>query len=116
MHNIHDNGIPSFGEALAFYTIAGVEHTEEELLVVYHPVTEVQQVLRRWQGRWSDAICTARVSSIQSIIGIWVGQRTNRVHILRKHPGVDLLNEMERANEDLEGDETDAEQADGIYM
>ncbi|KZP09685.1 hypothetical protein FIBSPDRAFT_914023 [Athelia psychrophila] len=114
LHNIHDNSIPSFGEALAFYTVASVPDTEEELLVVYHPVTEVQQVLRRWQGRWSDTICTARVSSIQSIVGIWVGQQTNRVHILRKHPGVDLLNEMERGNQDLEGDETDTEHADGM--
>lgn len=109
-----DNGgesDPGFGEALAFYTIAGVPDAEAELLVVYRPIVEMQQVLRRWRGTWSDSIGTARVSSIQAIVGIWAGPRTNKVHVLRKHPGLDLLSEMERGNqrdEDLEiGNELD---------
>lgn len=94
---------PVFGEALAFYTIA-ISPSATELLVVYHPVVGLHQVLRRWQGAWSDAILAARVSSIHMIIGIWKGTRTEQIHILRKHPGLALLSDAERAHEELPGD------------
>ena len=76
-----------------------------ELFVVYQPVIGLKKVLHRWQGTWSRTICAARVSSISGVIGIWVGPQTETVHILRKHPGIDLLSEAERGNEDEEAPE-----------
>lgn len=79
-----------------------------ELLVVYRPVVDLHQALRRWQGTWADHIATARASSIEAIVGIWEGIRTKHVHILRKHPGLNMLSDMECGNqseEDFEGDD-----------
>lgn len=104
------NSIPEFGEALAFYTIE-ISDTITELLVVYHPVVEAHQVLRRWQGTWSNTIRTARVSTILAIVGTWEGLRTNKVHILRKHPGLVLLNEAEGGNSQ-EGADTTGNEGD----
>lgn len=93
---------PEFGEALAFYSVTELpDTTEAELLVVYHPITAPHQVLRRWQGTWSDSICTARVSSINAVVGIWNGPRTKQVHILRKHPGLAMLSNTDRGNQAL---------------
>lgn len=83
-----------------------------ELLVVYRPLVELHQVLRRWQGTWAAHIATAKVSSIDAIVGIWEGPRTKKVHIIRKHPGLDLLSDVELGNQsegDFEGDDLYAE-------
>lgn len=37
----------------------------------------------------------ARTSSIVAVVGIWVGPSFQDVHILRKHPGLDLLSDVE---------------------
>lgn len=104
-----------FGEALAFYTVVEVPDADAELLVVYRPLVELHQVLRRWQGTWAAEIATARVSSIEAIVGIWEGIRTKKIHVLRKHPGLDLLSDTERGNQlegEFEGDDSYTEQLD----
>jgi len=75
--------IPVFGEALAFYTIAGLS------LVVYHPLTECHQRFGRWSGKWSTNVFALETSAIVSLIGIWTYK--DCVHILRRHPGLTLL-------------------------
>ena len=40
-----------------------------------------------------------KVSSIQSLVGIWVGVLSKEVYILRKHPGLQLLTQEERGLE-----------------
>lgn len=97
--------IPEFGEALAFYTIDEMPDTNAELLIVYRPLTDLQQALKQqWYGVWGAHIAIARVASIQAIVGIWKGIRTKQIYVLRKHPGLSLLSEMERGNT-KEGDE-----------
>jgi hypothetical protein len=76
---------PIFGEALAFYTVA-----EKNLsLVVYHPLIEHQKLFGRWYGKWSPMVYVLDISKIVSLIGIWT--YNDHVHILQKHPGLNLL-------------------------
>lgn len=96
MRNISINSKPLFGEAIAFYTVTTRSTTEPEVLVAYRPLIHLHQVLRRWQGIFSEEIVIAKALSIEAIIGIWEGIRTKKVHILRKHPGVDLLKSTEQ--------------------
>lgn len=102
MRNVSTECKPSFGEALAFYTVSGELDAEPEVLVVYRPIINLQQVLLRWQGTWAEEIATARALSIEAVVGIWEGIRTKKVHILRKHPGMDLLTSTERGDESEE--------------
>ena len=76
---------PIFGEALAFYTVAGTDLS----LVVYHPLIERCKLHGRWYGQWSSSVYVLETSAIVSLIGIWVFN--NHVHILRKHPKLNLL-------------------------
>lgn len=89
-------GIPCFGEALAFYTRSREDGAKDEF-VVYCPVVELCMQHRRWQGKWPEgrAIEVARVSSILAIVGILTGPRLKDVYILRKHPGLNLLSDVE---------------------
>src|ERR1700728_3279433 len=83
------DGKPTFGEALAFIEV----QKTKQLLVVYSPVINCQQVLKKWRGVWSDKIEVLPASTIHSIVGIWPYE--SRVYILRKHPGLSLLSEEE---------------------
>ncbi|KAH9017034.1 hypothetical protein EDB85DRAFT_1817566, partial [Lactarius pseudohatsudake] len=74
---------PIFGEAVAFYTVAGLS------LVVYHPLVERHQLFGRWYGEWSSKVYVLETSAIVSLVGIWT--YSNHVHILRRHPGLTLL-------------------------
>ena len=76
---------PIFGEALAFYTVAETNLS----LVVYHPLIERHKLHGRWYGQWSSSVYVLETSAIVSLVGIWVFN--NHVHILRKHPELNLL-------------------------
>lgn len=83
-----------FGEAKAFYTVATADARLEEF-VVYRPIVGMQMEYRRWRGKWGTTVRVARVASIAALIGIWVAVDSQNIHILRKHPGLDLLSEAE---------------------
>ena len=87
------NGKPVFGEALAFFQVLETK----QLLAVYHPVGDCKQVLKKWRGVWSEKIEVVAVSDIHSLVGIWSYE--SRVYVLRKHPGLNLLNEEESGRE-----------------
>ena len=78
---------PIFGEALAFYTTQSAK--AELSLVVYHPLIECCKLFGRWYGKWSPALHVLEISTIVSLVGIWT--YNDHVHILRKHPGLNLL-------------------------
>ena len=78
---------PIFGEALAFYTTQSAK--ADFSLVVYHPLTECHKLFGRWYGKWSSALYVLEISAIISLVGIWT--HNDRVHILRRHPGLALL-------------------------
>jgi hypothetical protein len=82
-------GKPVFGEALAFVEMLGTK----QLLAIYHPVGDCQQVLKKWRGVWSEKIDVLAACAIHSVVGIWSYE--SRVYILRKQPGLYLLSERE---------------------
>ncbi|KAH9022211.1 hypothetical protein EDB85DRAFT_1871470 [Lactarius pseudohatsudake] len=86
---------PTWGEALAFYSVP--EHNL--CLVVYCPVVEVFGVVGRWCGRWSEEIRVMETSRLMNLIGIW--EFESRVHILRRHPGLDMLSAEECGFEEI---------------
>jgi hypothetical protein len=87
---------PTFGEALAFYSVP-----EYDLfLVVYHAVVDKFGVVGRWCGKWSEEIRVMETSRINNLIGIW--EYDSRVHILRRHPGLDMLSTEECGFEEKE--------------
>lgn len=87
------DGKPVFGEALAFFELLETK----QLVAVYHPVSNCQQVLKTWRGIWSGKIEVLPASAIHSLVGIWFHEP--RVYILRKHPGLNLLSEEESEKE-----------------
>jgi hypothetical protein len=106
-----DREEPVFGEALAFYEIIEAD----ELLMVYRPLRQCEQVLRRWRGIWSNDIEVLPISAVKAVVGIW--SYLQRVYVLQKHPGLSLLNaeESERSEEEnnkggVEGEGEDGEE------
>jgi hypothetical protein len=96
---INDTMQPIFGESLAFYE----EAETHQLLVVYRPLRNTQQVLQRWRGYWSENIAVLPVSAISDKIGIW--SISKWVYMLRKHPGLALLNPEESGQSETDGEE-----------
>jgi hypothetical protein len=92
-----------FGEALAFYHI--VEHSES--VVVCRPLHDLSKILNCLMGKWYNDIQVLSVSSLQSLVGIFCYH--NNVYVLRKHPGLTLLNEEEKGLEESELDGGDDE-------
>jgi hypothetical protein len=85
----------TFGEALAFYSLPD----REKGFVVYHKLVETFDVHGRWCGKWSEDIMVMETSSLSKLVGIW--KYGPRVHILRKHVGLDLLDLEEYEMEEL---------------
>jgi hypothetical protein len=104
-----DREEPAFGEALAFYEIIEAD----ELLIVYWPLHQCEQVLRQWRGIWSNDIEVLPISAVKAVVGIWSYQQ--RVYVLRKHPGLSLLNaeESERSEEENNEGEVEVEGENG---
>ena len=74
-----------FGEAIAFYSLPDYNQS----VVVFNQLEEIVDVLGRWCGKWSEDCTVLNTSSITKLVGIWAWR--TRVHILRKHGGMDLL-------------------------
>jgi hypothetical protein len=85
-----------FGEALAFYFLPEYGRT----LVVYHRLVKTMNVLGRWCGEWSKNHMVLKTSSLTKLVGIWKWEP--RVHILRKHAGLDMLYDEEYEIEEQE--------------
>ncbi|KAI0039342.1 hypothetical protein FA95DRAFT_1504300 [Auriscalpium vulgare] len=77
---------PVFGQALAYYEVVGTS----EAYVVFIPLIDCKLHLKRWKGKWGKAIEALPVKLIQNLIG--TVEFECRVHILRKHPGLHILN------------------------
>ena len=89
---------PTFGEALAFYSLERANRMYS--FVVYHKLLRTHDVYGRWCGKWSEDIMAMETSSISKLVGIW--KYEERVHILRKHVGLDLLDLEEYGIEEQE--------------
>ncbi|KAH9011114.1 hypothetical protein EDB84DRAFT_1279306 [Lactarius hengduanensis] len=80
---------PIFGEALAFYSLPDHDCS----LVVCHWLVEIVDVLGRWSGEWSSDCMVLETSSLTNLVGVWAWGAN--IHILRKHPGLDMLSSEE---------------------
>jgi hypothetical protein len=85
-----------FGEALAFYSLPD----DNCSLVVYHQLVETVDVLGRWCGEWSKDYMVLETSSLTALVGVWEWEL--RVHILRKHTGLEMLDAEEYGVEEEE--------------
>lgn len=96
-----------FGEALAFYELL---QGDNELLVVFHNLTNQKNVLGCWTGTWSQDISVLPVKNITNKVGIW-NRPQNRpgCWILRKHPGLAMLSaaETEKTGESEKSEDMD---------
>ena len=91
-----DTEQPTFGEALAFYSLERANRKYS--FVVYHKLLRTHNIYGRWCGKWSEDIMAMETSSISKLIGIW--KYEERVHVLRKHVGLDLLDLEEHGIEE----------------
>ncbi|KAI0050435.1 hypothetical protein FA95DRAFT_1487309 [Auriscalpium vulgare] len=76
---------PIFGRAVAFFEVHGTAHK----LVVFYPIINLKKSFNRWKGNWSPTIQVCSVSQILHMVGVI--EYKDRVHILRKHPGLSML-------------------------
>jgi hypothetical protein len=88
-----------FGEASAFYFLP--DHGFN--LVVYHLLVEKTDVLGRWCGVWSEDCMVLETSCLTKLVGVW--EWNSKVHVLRKHAGLDMLNVETFEEYDIEGEE-----------
>jgi hypothetical protein len=88
-----------FGEALAFFEVVETH----QFIMVYHPLVKVNKVLNVWRGVWSDDIEVLPVSALHGLVGIWCLGESEHIYVLRKHPGLSILNQEECGQE--EGDD-----------
>ena len=61
-------------------------------------VLTTHNIYGRWCKKWSKDIMAMETSSISKLIGIW--KYEERVHVLRKHVGLDLLDLEEHGIEE----------------
>ncbi|KAH6889524.1 hypothetical protein BKA70DRAFT_1120832 [Coprinopsis sp. MPI-PUGE-AT-0042] len=83
-----------FAEALAFYSVNNGYKTHQ--VVVYMPLLKLETPLKTViRGCWPPSstlpLFAMEVLAIQHIIGIWEAPKSSWVYVLRKHPGLDLL-------------------------
>ena len=80
---------------------------KQMIVVVYHKLINVQQVLGTIRGQWEEKISVIEIEFIQNILGIWATpKKPGRIYILRKHPGLDMLSDIECGMENEEDDES----------
>ena len=105
---VQTDGAPKiiFGEALAFYELL---QRDNELLAVYHNLTNHKNVLGYWTGTWSQDISVLPVKNITGKSGIWRLPNEPCFWMIRKHPGLAMLNaaKTEKTRENEEGEGTD---------
>ena len=68
--------------------------------MVYHKLLKTQDVYGRVCGRFSKDPVAMETFRITKLVGIW--KYEERVHILRRHVGLDLLNLEEDGFEEQE--------------
>lgn len=67
-----------------------------------YPLIDAKQQFYRWVGKWSNRISVLPASRIIDIVGVFAWGE-ERIHILRKHPGLSMLNAEDRGLEEEEG-------------
>lgn len=83
-----------FGQVRAFYQIK--MGSQMLSLVAYTPLDKVQIVLGFPRGKWNNSLVkVANIIDIISIVAIWEAETSRNIYILRKHPGLAMLQDYE---------------------
>jgi hypothetical protein len=113
--------VPTFGEALVFYTIKN--DNSSKIVMIYKPLYEIEQPFKTVvRGRWPEAheneasIVAMEAHLVRDIVGIWESNQSRYIYILRKHPALlslplaerGLVDEMEREDA-FEDDRSESE-------
>lgn len=85
-----------FGE-VAFYKLTKLENPLK--IAVFHPLSDIKKSLNVIHGKWATPTLAIKVDDIVDIIGIWAAPKCERVYVLRKHPGLELLTSEECGQE-----------------
>jgi len=80
------------------------------VIVVFKKLEGLKSIASTIRGQsWSDTLHAMKVSSVLDVVGIW--EYSKHIYMLRKHPGLAMLNNEEKEQGDLDKDEDD-EQAE----
>jgi hypothetical protein len=92
---------------LAFYELKIDE--KQTIMVAYNALSNVTRALGQIRGQWEEKISVMDIEFIQDIVGIWASpKKAERVYMLRKHPGLEMLTSFECGKEyEEEENETD---------
>lgn len=98
---------PIFGRAIGFFQVDG-----KPLLVLFNCLVNIRQNLNRWAGTWSKDISVLPATDVIDLVGVF-NWKDQRVHILQKHAGLEMLGQWERRNEEDEGEGADEDETEG---
>ncbi len=87
------------GEASAFYLLP--DHGFN--LVVYHQLVEKTNVLGRLCGVLSEDFMVLETSCLKKLVGVWEWE--SKIHVLRKHAGLEMLHVEAFEEDDIEEEE-----------
>ncbi|KAH6876971.1 hypothetical protein BKA70DRAFT_1127754 [Coprinopsis sp. MPI-PUGE-AT-0042] len=96
-----------YGEAHAFYTIRlnNLGQDKEIHVAIYTPLIQLQYSADcAVQGAWPEEprIQVIECKHIRCVVGIWASPLSDRVYVLRKHPGLSMLTVGEKGNDTQE--------------
>lgn len=98
-----------FGQVHAFYQVKN--GSKSYSVVTYMPLEQLELCLNFPRGEWNaGSVRVADVVDILGLVGIWAAETSKKIYILRKHPGLAMLN-TEECGIDT-GKETDADELD----
>ena len=74
---------------------------KQVITVIYNALSNVIRHLGQIRRKWEEKISVLEIEFIQDIVGIWTSpKKAERVYILRKHPGLEMLSSIECGIED----------------
>lgn len=76
--------------------------SQMQSLVAYTPLEEVQIVLGFPRGKWNTGLVkVANTIDITSLVAVWEAETSRNIYILRKHPGLAMLQDDECGIENI---------------
>jgi hypothetical protein len=78
-------------------------HTTEVHLAVYTPLRQLKHSAKcSVQGTWPTEALIRIIDCrhIHQLVGIWASPLSDRVYVLRKHPGLGMLTEGEKGSDE----------------
>lgn len=79
--------------------------------MVYKPLIQIKQGLGSFiRGTWSKDLRVLEISHLVTIVGIWRAPNAERIYVLQKHPGLEMLMQHKPHLADVELEELEDEE------